>query len=376
MQQGELFTMYQDPDGLRVPVNVTYNAANGRAGTLSWAEEGQPTTPEQSLGLHEVSDIYLGQQRRVFQMSEAGVGAAEATEDCCFSVVGRHSVLDVQGESAEQVRRWVLALTYVLTCTGSQVLLEEEGPAEGSADGAFSRRRFSVSPYAIPANLAQPLATSSPSPVEPASGVELSSHASVIGLVSGADFMLMSADGDTANQITLSLAFDGSVSGSLFWSFASEPVTRSPDRCIPLHTFSDICIGKEATPLQGKVSRGSAEEACLSLVADSLSLHLVAPDATTATNWVQGLNLVLTSTGNTVVDEFAGTMDEGKRFSISGVAVESDGLPFSGPAAQVLPDGPGCAKAMERGIAFTLYTDADTEVTPLLLLFDTLAILP
>jgi hypothetical protein len=361
MQQGELFTMYQDPDGLRVPVNVTYNAANGRAGTLSWAEEGQPTTPEQSLGLHEVSDIYLGQQRRVFQMSEAGVGAAEATEDCCFSVVGRHSVLDVQGEGAEQVRRWVLALTYVLTCTGSQVLLEEEGPgpAEESV-GVFSRRRFSVSPYAPPASLAQPLATSSPSPVEPGSGVELSSHASISGLVSGADFMLVNADGDTVDQITLSLAFDGSVSGSLYWSFLSEPVTRSPDRCIPLHTLSDICIGKLASPLQGKATKGSAEEACLSLVADSLSLHLIAPDATTATNWVQGLNLVLTSTGNTVVDEFAGTKDEGKRFSISGV--ESDGLPFSGPAAQVLPDGPGCAKAMERGIAFTLYTDAGTEV--------------
>merc|ERR1740117_463513 len=102
MESGEDFTSYEDPDGACVTkqISVKYDHSKGRAGTLFWsstsAHSDRPL--EQSLPLNDVSDIYVGKQRRVFQMAFA----AEAAEHCCLSIVGKHAVLDIEARSMDQ----------------------------------------------------------------------------------------------------------------------------------------------------------------------------------------------------------------------------------------------------------------------------------
>ena len=71
-----------------------------------------------------------------------------------MSLVGKHGVVDIEVGAPGQLSTWLAGINHILTCTGCQVVLEEESPTECTrADGSlysFSRRRFCVSPYKHP----------------------------------------------------------------------------------------------------------------------------------------------------------------------------------------------------------------------------------
>lgn len=293
---GDTFTSFEDPDGActKNDIRIFFDATDAKCGALYWHEASEPVQklPEHRLALHEISDIYVGKQRRVFQMAFA----ADSQEDCCLSVVGKHSVIDVQASSAQQVQVWVGAITHILTAHGQQVCLEEETPCQAPDGASYTRRRFSVAPYVHPATLGGG-ASARPASEHP-DFMTVANNETVAMMEKGRIFEVVFKIGKSIVIQRCRLWYSAS-QGALFWC----PPEKHSDTSGPmlLTALTDIFLGKQSAVLKTKEALGIDENLAFTLVAAKEEWSFVAPHEEQLNAWLVGIHSLLEGAGKTAV---------------------------------------------------------------------------
>eukprot|EP00457_Paulinella_chromatophora_P000038 gb/GEZN01000038.1/.p1 GENE.gb/GEZN01000038.1/~~gb/GEZN01000038.1/.p1 ORF type:complete len:3253 (-),score=565.38 gb/GEZN01000038.1/:497-8857(-) len=159
------------------------------------------------------------------------------------------------------------------------------------------------------------------------------------------------------------LWFEGADSGQadqdhagplIFWCPAAAASFRPRQQvgAIPISELRDIFIGQEAPGFAEVAVRKAQDELCFSLVAQSASLHLQAPDIQTQETWVNGIQHVLSETGMTVTVTEDDSLPPSPRVAspVQKVAREPERAPTAYVTPAPTPDRLFQAEEAKKGI--------------------------
>jgi hypothetical protein len=224
---GAVFTLYAEAGSraqvVKRAVCLFYSATEGKAGTLYWCEPGlKEQDANKRLALHEVKDIFVGKEHPIFEHEQA----SGAPPDACLSILARGTTLHLEAASPMQLTAWLVGLDSVLASSGQKVVRDE-------VEGEGEARKYSVvntSSAALPRSQVPYLQTESAAVRAMTQGCELVSYENAASpLRRNLFFFYQPAVGRY---------------GSIFWCERGERI-ESPSNCIPLHTVSDIFLGKQ-----------------------------------------------------------------------------------------------------------------------------------
>jgi hypothetical protein len=309
------------------PVHVFFSRKGGKFGSIYWCERGaRREDPSKCLLMHELTDIYVGKQQPIFKHPIA----KDIEDQKCFSVIAKKNVLHVQAESVQVMKDWMVGINYVLTSTGRKVVLENEtGEKKATPAGRRFSRHFSVAVRSK------------------------TTHKGVLKMAKGALFQRFRQkksrpDRSVKTQIFVFhsrlVAPEGQVenknitSGALFWyekkdAEVEDEGKKTKERsCMPIHSITDVFLGKQAPIFQTKCANLCPEDCALTITGmsiskrgkeESFSLYLEAEHPTVAQEWMEALQYLLKEHGRELLDEpapsgeqKAGEKTTGRRLSV------------------------------------------------------------
>jgi hypothetical protein len=169
MKKGEPFLRYKASNAKggsthKEVIMLFYQDDNTKMGSLYWCEPGDLTpSPDHCLPLHTLTDIYVGKQTEALKSALA----SNALPNRCCSLVG-DVILNLQGDSKEQLGAWLFGINSILTTKGKKI-------TEPSKKGAASAPAAAASPASAtpkaapkpPTSVSTPLGSSdmAPAPV-------------------------------------------------------------------------------------------------------------------------------------------------------------------------------------------------------------------
>ena len=138
--------------------------------------------------------------------------------------------------------------------------------------------------------------------------------------------------------------------GSVFWCEPNK--TERHDTCkFPLRLLTDVYVGKQTDSLLSIPSSAAADdENCLSLCSDVLTLDLEAASAADVNCWLTGVNHILSTDGEGMVEAVAGGS------AVSGAAAEGSDSEDGGDNAQELPSPQQSLEQAQKSAAARRYT--------------------
>lgn len=284
MIKGGNFTAYVEGGSpghvIKRSIFLFYSPTDGKAGTFFWCEPGKrEIDPRRRLPLSEVTDIFLGKQTAVLE-NEA---AQNAPEDRCFSIITPRTSLHLSGESGEQVTAWLYSLDTVLSSSGKKFVLDADAMQDETNEP--QPRRFTV------VNQSTAVLPRSKVPVQQ------TESAAVKEMTNGCD--LVSYE-NASNPIRRPLFFFYQPAvgkyGSIFWCERGERV-ESPSNCIPLHTVTDVFIGKQTKIFETEFAKHAVENRCFSIIGAEDIINVEAPTPSIVSTWLAGVKHILESAG-------------------------------------------------------------------------------
>jgi len=309
------------------PVHVFFSRKGGKFGSIYWCERGaRREDPSKCLLMHELTDIYVGKQQPIFKHPIA----KDIEDQKCFSVIAKKNVLHVQAESVQVMKDWMVGINYVLTSTGRKVVLENEtGEKKATPAGRRFSRHFSVAVRSK------------------------TTHKGVLKMAKGALFQRFRQKKSRPDRTVKTQIFvfhsrlvapEGQVenknitSGALFWyekkdAEVEDEGKKTKERsCMPIHSITDVFLGKQAPIFQTKCANLCPEDCALTITGmsiskrgkeESFSLYLEAEHPTVAQEWMEALQYLLKEHGRELVDEpapsgeqKAGEKTTGRRLSV------------------------------------------------------------
>lgn len=299
-------------------VFVFFSRDGGKYGSIYWSDGGKVQSPNRCILLHQLTDIYVGKQQKIFQ----GPIASGVEDQCCFSIVskrgGKRISLHIQAESVEVMKTWMVGINHILTTIGRKVVLESEtGEKKTTATGRRFSRHFSVAVRAK------------------------STHPGVLKMADGAYFTRYRQKKSKAGKSVKTKVFvfhsrlggaenaGDKATGALFWYEKAtkdrELEERKKDRrCIPVQSITDIYCGKQHPIFQTSKASDAKDECVFSIKGAEVSkgnkenflLHLEAESPDIVKVWMEAIAHLLEGGGRSVEQ-----VGEGK----DGPQIEGDG---------------------------------------------------
>merc|ERR1719397_287440 len=310
MLNGCNMTAYENEKKPRTDqVFVFFARGGGKYGSIYWSTGGKVKNENKVVYLHQLTDIYVGKQQKIFQSPIA----KDVEDQCCFSIVSKRDqkkvTLHIQAESVEVMKTWMVGINYILTTIGRKVVLESEsGEKKQTGTGRRFSRHFSVAVRAK------------------------STHPGVLQMADGAHFTRYrlkksKKDRSVRTQVFVFHSRLGGANtigsketGALFWYDKSdkskEHEERKKDRrCIPVSSITDIYSGKQNAIFQTKVAGEAKHDCVFSIKGAEVSkgsnkefvLHLEAATPDVVKTWMEAITHLLEGAGRDVQE-----IDEGK----------------------------------------------------------------
>ncbi len=116
-------------------------------GTLFWNErESYDENPVRRLGVHEISDVYVGKQSSPFRHPNA----ADVPDNTCVSIVSASKTLNLQAPSSAVLNVWLVGLYALLFSAKKDISLKEnDRNAAAQAQAAQAAQQAGVSASAL-----------------------------------------------------------------------------------------------------------------------------------------------------------------------------------------------------------------------------------
>ena len=250
------------------PVHVWFERNGAGLGTLYWSSTGSRTkTEEQCLPLAEVTDVFVGKHVEEFQHADA----AELPQERCISLRSQthpNHNLNLVAESAQAQRRWVRGL----------------------------RKAFSESPdtiidtRAVKSGVIPPEAVSSPKS-------QRSIRNNLASFAEGHNIVAVTAEGQ---HHPVMIWFDASEgrAGTVFWSESKE--VRVPSQSLPVHTVSDVFVGKKAPALRTESMRDVPANQVFSLASKTKRLDAYAHSEADRKKIIDGIAAAIHAAGTPI----------------------------------------------------------------------------
>jgi len=354
LNNGQQFTLHSTSAPHQRQITLFFsrdvNSADGSKGVLFWTEDGSRTMDRKaSLGIKNITDVYLGPQRGAF----LGATSSVVNGDCCVSLVSQQGAsLDLEASSPESLNAFLMSLSSLLSGSGREVLLEKEPEKDTKPKKDDSRsqaparsRRYSVQTGSSPSGTA-PAATSSPTTMS------MSPDAYIRIMTSGRDVRLYTYD-ESDRSVKASSGFvwyDSSAGdiGTIYASAGKGSDKAAKKQSAPLSHLRDVYVSaNHPIFVQADVERASLKN-CLSLVGKGFELHMDMMSSEVLNAWLAGLQAILTKSGNKIVKQ------ELKRQKAASSASASGSNASAAPAKGVSA-GEAAVKHIQSGSSFTRF---------------------
>ena len=365
LKKGDLFTLY-------TASSSSPNDVQSHAIFLFYVDELSPPgylyycappplprqlSDNQRFALASLSRMVAGKETAIFQndrMRSVGV-------DRCLSIIGKHSMLNVEAVSVEVRDLWIKTLHAIMTrykatkqqqqlqpgqpmsvqpvTTPTAVLSPSGGssPVAGSSPPSpSSTNALSSNPLYNPATPLSPHAVPQPSPVShsqstptpittppPAASASVSSSAGpfvtfaqepeAVYLASSHSFKLYAASPVGFPSITeIQLFFQAlpaphpDAPGALFWCPAGKQREMKESCKLPLTRILQMAGGKETAIFRHMAAAAVPKERCLYLTSATVSLSLEAASVELKNVWMQQLHALMMKMGRQTIEERKG----------------------------------------------------------------------
>ena len=260
LERGAQFTSYEDDDVV-LDVLVWYANHGSELGYIYWSETGEKVERESHrLAVPFISDIYMGKQTPQLE----GYTAADAPDNCCFSLVSSDRSLHLKALTHSQRTDFLSALRDLFVLAGKRTQQEAQELMIQQALLNNPKRAL---------------------------------------LMKGSRFVGMFGKQPTERmEVLVWYAPEDGKSGTLYWS-ADGQREKSAERSIPLHRVSDVFMGKQTAELKSDVARDIQTNRCFSVLTKDRGLHLAALDEQQRGDWLSAIKSVFIESGKRVDDE-------------------------------------------------------------------------
>jgi hypothetical protein len=314
------------------PIDVVFRGDDS-LGSLYWSAPGAEFAVADRLHLDRISDLFLGKQTRTLQHEAASSADAER----CCSVVESQDGIETAGlhlcaESSEKRDAWLFGLQNLLTASGKTVVDKDKAdelfPMSSVVPPSSAANGSSAAILPISSDYATPLLGA---PADILRGMA-SRRATILSLPTDATYRMMSSgrgfiqhvDGrrQSIHLFYQKLRVDHPL-GALYWYNTGAPVTsgqRIPEGFIPLHTVTDVFLGKQTRAFDTPSGRTANEDRTFSVIGSHAELNLEAESTDQVAAWLFGINRLLTSSGKEIVLE----EDKNAPTTTSAAAPQSD----------------------------------------------------
>ena len=363
LKKGDLFTLY-------TASSTSPNDVQSHAIFLFYVDDLSPPgylyycappplprqlSDNQRFSLASLSRMVAGKETAIFQndrMRQVGV-------DRCLSIIGKHSMLNVEAVSVEVRDLWIKTLHAIMTrykaskqqqlqpgqptsvqplgtpvmvpspSGGSSPLVGSSPPSPSSTTALSSNPLFNpatpLSPHAVPVQQPPPVShsQSTPTPITappPAStpstttALTFAQEPEAVYLASSHQFKLYAASPVGFPSITeIQLFFQAipaphpDAPGALFWCSASSKQREMKESCkLPLTRILQMAGGKETAIFRHMAAAAVPKERCLYLTSATVSLSLEAGSVEQKNVWMQQLHALMMKMGRQTIEERKG----------------------------------------------------------------------
>ena len=261
LEKGQYFVSYED-DNVVVDKILLWYANNGEElGYLYWSDTGEQVEREdQRIAVPFISDIYMGKQTPQLE----AYTAADAPDNCCFSLVSSDRSLHLRALSPLQRTDFLSALRDLFVLAGKRTQQEAQELAIQQALLANPKRAL---------------------------------------LMKGGRFIGLFGKSPTERkEVLVWYAPEDGKSGTLYWSANGER-EKSSERALPLHRVSDVFMGKQTPELKAEQAKDLPTNRCFSVLTKERGLHLAAADEQQRGDWLSAIKSVFIESGKKVDDE-------------------------------------------------------------------------
>lgn len=253
MEQGNEFVRYfkdaKTQQCVQQKIHLFYERGSG-AGMLYWCRSGERVMRENSsFPLAGIREMTIGKQTPVLKMAD------KADHQRCFSLIGHDSELNLEAETRGKLAVWLNGIHRILTTDKSFVSKpvkgQEEQPMQITKEAHVFTRYEEEGPRGL------------------------------------------------STKVMIWYAAQGDKLGSLYWSAPNATKQRvdHPDRCLPLSSITEMCLGKQASAFSLPVAAHADKARCFSLFSRTVNLNLEAPSSKERTAWLNEIHRLLTQSG-------------------------------------------------------------------------------
>ena len=261
LERGQYFVSYEDDNVVLDKILLWYVNNGDELGYLYWSETGEKVEKEfQRIPVPFISDIYMGKQTPQLD----AYTAADAPDNCCFSLVSSDRSLHLKALSPSQRTDFLSALRDLFVLAGKRTQQEAQELAIQQALLANPKRAL---------------------------------------LMKGGRFIGLFGKAPTERkEVLVWYAPEDGKSGTLYWSANGER-EKSSERALPLHRVSDVFMGKQTPELKAEQAKDLPTNRCFSVLTKERGLHLAAADEQQRGDWLSAIKSVFIESGKRVDDE-------------------------------------------------------------------------
>ena len=261
LEDGQQFVSYEDDNVVVDKILLWYVNNGDELGYLCWSDTGEKIErEEQRIAVPFISDIYMGKQTPQLE----AYTAADAPDNCCFSLVSSDRSLHLKALSPSQRTDFLSALRDLFVLAGKRTQQEAHELAIQQALLANPKRAL---------------------------------------LMKGGRFIGLFGKAPTERkEVLVWYAPEDGKSGTLYWSANGER-EKSSERALPLHRVSDVFMGKQTPELKSEQGKDLATNRCFSVLTKERGLHLAAADEQQRGDWLSAIKSVFIESGKRVDDE-------------------------------------------------------------------------
>lgn len=291
MTNGSTFIKHNEGSKVTEEVFLFYNHNHGKFGTFYWCSPSvREERQDQKLPLHTLTDLFVDHE--IFSKADL----SDADRFKCFSLVARRVALHLQGSSKAQINQWLSGIRHVLTECGQNVSVQAREPGLVAPDSPRSRSSVFTDAENSVSNMSYSNTGYSTAQLD--FGHVINDNKTVEdvieNMVNGARFELYKDDGTKKNIFMFLEQEDGSRHGSLYYCDVNQRVYLEEQR-IKINHLTDIYIGKKKETFLLPMAANTDPNCCMSLVSLEGEVHVAAQTEEQLTEWLAGLNYILTS---------------------------------------------------------------------------------
>ena len=332
---GAIFTLYytnskHQPEQAKITLFFVDLLPPSDPGALCWCNVGSKRMIEgQRLMLNTMKQMISGCEHSSFRHSVPG--DARLDPDCCFTIVGKSLILNLEAASSGVREGWMKGLHGVMlryqqgvsekkrlaqemaAKAAKEILASNESSFSQAAAAPTANHHHHSSPTSVSPSPPSPqsgnrsLSSRSPSPSfitpthSPSPSLSSSSLDDQIGRLKKGDlFTLYTASSSSPNDVQSHAIFlfyvdDFSPPGYLYYC-APPPLPRqlSDNQRFALASLSRMVAGKETAIFQNERMRGVGVDRCLSIIGKHSMLNVEAVSVEVRDLWIKTLHAIMT----------------------------------------------------------------------------------